>query len=76
MVEFNDIGSEGAQALAGALRTNSGLAALSLSIPHVLEIVGSNLIDDVGAEKLAEALLLNHSLVKLDMCTEYANESG
>ena len=56
--DYDPIGPEGAQALAGALKINKALASLNL---------GGNSIGDDGARELAEALKINAVLTDLNL---------
>lgn len=76
LLQNNDIGGDGAWALAAALQQNSSLAILGLGVCPAVELrpmgvlthlLQENHIGDDGAEALATALQHNDSLTRLEI---------
>ena len=90
LITWNEIGVEGAKAIGDALKTNTSLTQLDLSLTHntnettphhitshhlILSSTGNN-IEPEGAKAIGEALKANTSLTKLDLgLTHNINEA-
>ncbi len=73
----NQIGKEGAEALADALKTNSSLQTLNLSSEYYgRRGAAANQIGNEGAEALVDALKTNSSIQTLNLSCEYGGRGG
>ena len=71
MIGLNNIGADGATAIADALQVNHTLTTLEISTAidrsMVAKIIGSNKIDVDGAKAMGAALRRNYTLTYLDI---------
>ena len=66
-VGFNSIGTEGAKALADALKNNKILRSLNISKNKLAKVIGRNGIDEEGWKAISETLRINDTLLELDI---------
>lgn len=67
----NNIGIDGVVGLAEAIMNTISLSAIDLSNLSMFLLEGQNIISSSGVDILIQALRINQSLTKLDLCNSF-----